>query len=239
MSWPTGYNDQGVYDIKLEVSDGNLNITKRLKLRVMNTNRAPVFTGEASVLATENSQYKTLLKATDQDGDSLDYKLVTGPNGMAIDAKRGLLTWLPSYDDAGLQFVQIDVADHHGAKDSMTFSLQVKNLNRSPIVKNPGVIHTQEDALMRVSLLAADPDGDPLNYRLISGPKGLRLQSTDAVLTWVPSYQQGGKHPVHLVVSDGKKEVALKLWVQVKNSNRAPKINTVSLFNGKEGEKYQ
>jgi Putative Ig domain len=51
---------------------------------------------------------------------------------------------------------------------------------------------------------AVDPDGDPLTYRLVAGPKGMQIDPTTGLLTWNPDADQVGRYEIEVEVSDGR-----------------------------------
>ncbi len=57
--------------------------------------------------------YSYTVKASDGDGDELTYSLETGPPGMSIDPKSGLLRWTITPDTAGRHQVRVAVTDGH------------------------------------------------------------------------------------------------------------------------------
>jgi hypothetical protein len=51
---------------------------------------------------------------------------------------------------------------------------------------------------------AIDLDGDRgLEFHLIEGPPGMRIEAHDGTLTWRPGSDQGGRHSVRVEVRDG------------------------------------
>ena len=52
-------------------------------------------------------------------------------------------------------------------------------------------------------VVATDPDGDDLEYTLLSGPAGMVLDAGSGILTWWVTSQEIGGHPVTVQVSDG------------------------------------
>ncbi len=57
--------------------------------------------------------YSYAVKAADRDGDELTYSLESGPPGMSIDPKSGLLQWKITADAAGTHQVRVAVSDGH------------------------------------------------------------------------------------------------------------------------------
>jgi len=61
--------------------------------------------------------------AIDPDDDPLTYSLITGPNGMIINTKTGLLTLQIKKEHAGTHIIEIEVKDSQGSKDLQKYSL--------------------------------------------------------------------------------------------------------------------
>jgi hypothetical protein len=66
--------------------------------------------------------------AIDPDGDhSLEYHLLEGPDGMAIEPHEGTLTWLPGSDQNGRHTVRLEVRDGRGGVRQQVFDLHVRH----------------------------------------------------------------------------------------------------------------
>jgi RHS repeat-associated protein len=61
----------------------------------------------------------------------------------------------------------------------------------------PGVAYTYGAA-------ASDPDGDPLQFSLLAGPSGMKVDAATGQVTWSPQPADLGTHDVALRVSDGR-----------------------------------
>jgi len=61
-------------------------------------------------------------------------------------------------------------------------------------------------------LAASDPDGDPLTYKLVSGPPDMFLDPNTLTLTWYVTSEDIGAHPVVLEVDDGAGGVAVQMF---------------------------
>jgi hypothetical protein len=60
---------------------------------------------------------------------------------------------------------------------------------------------------------AIDPDRDPIQYSLVDGPAGLQIDPATGLVTWSPTAEQIGFHPVTLEASDGRGGVADQMYV--------------------------
>ena len=75
------------------------------------TNGAPVITSTPVTGATENAKYTYDVDATDPDGDTLIFSLITNPSGMSISSTYGLISWTPTIAQLGLNNVTVNVSD--------------------------------------------------------------------------------------------------------------------------------
>ncbi|HXY55168.1 MAG TPA: putative Ig domain-containing protein [Nitrospirota bacterium] len=67
--------------------------------------------------------YSYQAQAEDPDGDPLTYALVSGPSGMNIDPKTGLVTLKITKEHAGTHRIEISAEDPQGSKASQIYSL--------------------------------------------------------------------------------------------------------------------
>ena len=74
----------------------------------------------------EGSLFTYQVKASDPDGDSLAYSIKTGPPGMLIDPKTGLVQWKVPPDFKGKAPFTVSVSDGHSGEaiQSLTFTLR-------------------------------------------------------------------------------------------------------------------
>lgn len=74
---------------------------------------------------------------------------------------------------------------------------------------------------LELTLVAEDPDGDPLVVQALGLPPGASFDPALRRLSWTPTLAQAGVHVVVLSVSDGRKEATRALSFTVVR-NRAP-----------------
>ena len=51
---------------------------------------------------------------------------------------------------------------------------------------------------------AIDPDGDTLDYYVPVAPPGMAINQVSGIVSWVPTANQIGDHPVEVIVEDGE-----------------------------------
>ena len=121
------------------------------------------------------------------------------------------------------------IAVHVRATDGEVWSAVAKS-GEIAIGNTPPDIHSnppslEADGSFRYIIRAADRDpGDQLEYALRTAPRGMRVNTSDGIVTWIPDEEQAGRHEVELVVSDGKGGEAVQSFVLalVANSSAPP-----------------
>jgi hypothetical protein len=75
--------------------------------------------------SVEKSTYIYQVKANDPDNDPLTFTLKSGPKGMEMDKKTGLIRWEIRNEDKGSHSVEIEVTDDAGAKSIQRYNLMI------------------------------------------------------------------------------------------------------------------
>jgi hypothetical protein len=75
--------------------------------------------------SVEKTTYLYQVGADDPDKDPLTYTLKSGPKGMEMDKKTGLIRWEIRKEDKGNHSVEIEVSDEAGAKSIQRYSLNI------------------------------------------------------------------------------------------------------------------
>jgi hypothetical protein len=77
-------------------------------------------------------------------------------------------------------------------------------VNRPPIIEPVHVTNLLEGRRYETTVVAKDPDADPVTFTLEQGPDGMTLDAKSGVLQWIPP--EGTVQPVHIVISASDKE---------------------------------
>ncbi len=75
--------------------------------------------------SVEKTTYLYQVGADDPDNDPLTYTLKSGPKGMEMDKKTGLIRWEIRKEDKGNHSVEIEVSDEAGAKSIQRYNLTI------------------------------------------------------------------------------------------------------------------
>ena len=89
-------------------------------------NYSPVITTLPDTVAYTDSLYKYQVSASDNNGDTLTFKLSTAPFFLGIDSTTGLVQGTPASGDEGEHTVVVLVEDGNGGTDTQIFTLTVQ-----------------------------------------------------------------------------------------------------------------
>ncbi len=76
-----------------------------------------------------------------------------------------------------------------------------KDRNNPPVILSEPVTVAYVGKEYRYQVVAQDPDGDELTYKLDHAPEGMIVDAESGLITWIPTAE--GKYYVRVVVTDG------------------------------------
>ena len=125
LEWTPTADQLGNHTVRLEATDSKAVAFQEFKVSVtlVAPNHMP------SIERIENRSIRAgdvlslQVKASDQDGNALQYSILDGPSGIGIDEK-GLLTWKTKSTDMGVYNITVKVSDKNGSTTS-SFTLTV------------------------------------------------------------------------------------------------------------------
>jgi hypothetical protein len=165
----------------------------------------PTITPVSSKTVAEGDSLLFTVIATDPNGLTMTFSGRNFPAGATIGSSTGQFAWKPTYAQAGSYSPLIKVTDTGGAADSITISITVTNVNRKPVFNAISAKTARDYDTLSVTLVATDPDNDPLTYSLLSvSPTASTTPAvTGSTLKWVPAFADTGKtYSVTVRVSD-------------------------------------
>ena len=239
IQWTPEQGDVGSYTITVEVNDGDNAIEQSFTLTVSaRDNTPPVITSSPVLEATEEQSYEYQLTALDNENDSFGFSLASGPLGLSVSFD-GLVQWTPNEGQAGTHEVTVEVIDGLGAAGTQSYTISVSaKPNNAPEILSAPVTTVNEDALYQYTVLATDPEGTNLTYRLVEAPTGLAL--TDNVLNWTTTFDDSGEYPVTIEVEDAEGATASQTFLlTVVDINRPPLFTSVPTLTVAENTLYQ
>jgi regulation of enolase protein 1 (concanavalin A-like superfamily) len=183
-------------------SDGKLQTeTVTVSITVRTMNDAPTAAGQ--VLTTlEDQAVGILLQAGDKDGDPLEYHFAQYPANGGLGGTPPNLTYVPKRDFAGTDTFSFYVNDGTTDSETATVTIEVTPVNDAPVVMSR-MVSTPSDVPLAITLFTKDPDGDTLQYRIVSQPMKGRLSGTAPNLTYTPNPRVSGSDSLSYQVNDG------------------------------------
>ena len=194
---------------------------------VETSNVPPTISNQTVTISEDNTGEPITLRATDEDGDSLNYMITAlpkdgklyngvGTNGGEItsasddDPYRLIsdqVTYVPSTDYNGPDSFEFLANDGTKNSNPATVSITVTPVNDAPRMLAPPVLQipTYEDAapLPLPIPAAVDVDGDTLTYT-VSGPQHGTLSGTAPPFTYRPNPDYNGADSVTIKANDGQ-----------------------------------
>lgn len=194
-------------------------------------NHSPKFTSVLSATTIdEMKSFNFQFSASDTDGDTLKYKLSTGPNGVVL-SDSGKLSWTPSESQGPGEYpFTVEVHDRFGGFEEVGFKITVREVNVAPLLTIPNTAIVNEDSLFILLLTATDSDIPPnkLSYSILSGIQpGMKLVDSlgNHYLKWKPSFIQAGQYNVVIkITDDGTPNLSDQktIIITVRNVNHPP-----------------
>ncbi len=224
ITWtPTYQQASQTYMVIINVSDGMDFDTQIFSITVMNVNDKPTIISTPNVSANENTHYVYDVNAVDIDiGDWLIYSLDTAPIGMSIDSFTGLITWVPTNDQVGDNYVIVNVTDSANTFVTQEFTLIVAISNDAPVLEAIGPQVATEGVTFSYNVRAVDIDvGDTLTFS--DDTDLFDINSNTGNITFVPSNDDVGIYTIKIMVKDSDGAIAFEnVLFTVNNVNNIP-----------------
>jgi len=167
-------NYNGSDSFSFQVNDGyGGTATATVSLTVNSVNDPPVAYDDAAVTKEDTPvTIDVLANDRDIDGDALTIASVSSPAHGTATILGDEIRYTPDSGYAGSDSFTYTVSDGHGGTDTATVSVTINPVNHPPVAYDDS--YTADcfgSADTHIILQAEDPDGDPLNYIIVSGPQ--------------------------------------------------------------------
>jgi hypothetical protein len=118
--------------------------------------------------------------------------------------------------------LRVTVTDPLGGQTIDDTTIEVNN---PPLSAAAGPIFARPGEALAHSLIATDPDGDPVRYTLLRGPEGMTIGRDDGRLQWLAD--GGGSQVVRVAIEDvhGLRGKDLELQVEVGEGDRSSAVS--------------
>lgn len=241
-------DSKGAYDIQT--------YTLTVKNIVPPTNKPPVITSAPVKSVKEGEEYRYHIKATDPEGQTIRYSIVSAPSWLKIvRSDTGIVSGTAPFVDENTPFtVKVKATDSKGAFGTQTYTLTVKNIdepepepeNHAPVISAIPNQAINERTEYSFDVQAIDPDEDKLTYSLTEAPNWIDIdENTGEITGTAPSVDENTPFIVEVKVSDGELSDYDTYILTVKNIdepepiNHAPKITSTPVKSVDEKEEYE
>merc|ERR1712000_548227 len=169
-----------------------------------NTNDAPIVSNQ-DVELDANSSIVITLQASDVDGDSLTYNIVSEPQHGSFSGYAPALTYTPQEDYSGTDSFTYTANDGEIDSEVATVSITVTAVNLAPLAQGQELT-VEMDQVLALVLLATDTDSEveSLTYQIASQPQYGTLSGTAPDLTYTPEAGYSGTDSFTFSVNDGE-----------------------------------
>lgn len=149
---------------------------------------------------TSGSTVRAITQGQDADGDSLKFKYKWYVNDLPVAGESESLVLSGVRKGA---WVHVSVTPNDGFADgAWKESSRYQVVNGPPVVKSPVPTTIPPTMMLRHTIVAVDPDGDPMTFTLSKGPPGMILKGS--TIEWqVPESAIGTRVEVVVTISDG------------------------------------
>jgi hypothetical protein len=199
ITWTPSASQVGSNSVTLSV---NSSVTQSWTITVGATavNGPPSITSTPGLEASVGTMYAYNLTGTDPHNYSLNWKLLSGPNGMSVDPNLGTLRWLPLWFQAPTQSVTVQAVNSYGDLATQSWTIAVEGVNLPPVITSEPVMVCAASAFY-YQVQASDPDGDALQYSFSASPIYMTISSTGLLTDTIRL--TAGTYPITVTVSDG------------------------------------
>src|SRR5690606_37514936 len=232
----------------VRVSDGELHDDITVNVTVEAVNDAPQITSTPSLSAAESVLYQYQASASDVDGPSATWSLLSGPAGMTVSAG-GLVQWTPPENgaDPWTANVQLQVSDGD-LSDTQDFTINVTPENNAPVIAegdsvNVSMSEDSDPTAFALTLNATDADSTTLTWSVsTAASNGTAVASgtgNSKAIQYTPNADYAGSDSFVIRVSDGTLSDDITVNVTIESVNDAPTITSTAITSATEGQAYQ
>jgi hypothetical protein len=183
-------------------SDGTMDsVPATISLSVTPLNDPPMATDQTFSQAQDTTVIFTL-SATDVDGDTLTYTIVTPPAHGALSGTAPNLTYTPAFNYRGADALVFSASDGQIASNQATISFDMIAVSHPPVA-NDQAVALAEDSAANIMLVASDLDGDVLSYAIVTPPAHGSLAGIAPNLTYTPGPDYHGPDSFAFKTNDG------------------------------------
>lgn len=199
-------------------------------LTVTGDNNPPVLASSSAVSLNEDTVHNfTLSPATDLDGDSLTYSIISGPShgtlSQCLEGTADLTcTFNPTDNYFGTDSFTFQAYDGFNYSSPQTVTLTINAVNDPPVIAATQTLSTDEDTALNFSLNeATDVENQALTYSVVTTPAHGTVSCATRNCTYTPDANYFGSDTFTYKANDGSLDsVIVTATITVNSVNDAP-----------------
>jgi len=222
--------DSFTFKVNDGLSSGDPSSAATVSITITPVNDAPVAVAQ-SVTTDEDVAKPVVIAATDVDGDTLNYILVTPPTKGALSGTAPNLVYTPTANANGNDLFTFKVNDGKSDSVGATVAITIIPVNDAPVAVAQSISATKNTARSVVLGESTDVDNDSLTYTVLTQPTHGTLSGSGKDRSYTPNSQYVGSDSLTFKVSDGTVEsgvVTINISVQDKNDPPVAIAQTIS-----------
>ena len=185
LTYTPNANFNGSDSLTFTVDDGNGgSASGSVNLSVNAVEDAPTADDQSLSLLEDNSLALTL-SGIDNDGDTLNFTVTSGPSNGSLSGTAPNLSYTPVANYNGGDSFIFSAADGNGGSATGTVSLNVNAVNDAPTADSQSLT-IMEDSTLALILSGDDLDGDSLSFSITTNPSNGTLTGTAPNLSYTP-----------------------------------------------------
>ena len=233
--WKPMHNNAGEYISSVKASDGLLESSLSINIKVIKDNRAPTIKLDAdNIKVNEGQEINLEVKVKDMDNDNITISLNNLPSGASLNGN--VFSWTPDYtevtnktnnwwnnfigkypslnkkfnDEETVHWLEFSAFD--GEIETIhPMKVTVKNFNLAPMIidylpVNEQAYFVNEPVLFHIA--AKDSDGDPLQFKWDFGIEQKKIETSNTIER---KFTSPGIKKVKVTISDGRLSIE-KEW---------------------------
>jgi len=157
-----------------------------------------------------------------------------GKGGSVTTNKDGTLTYTPKANFYGTDTFTYTVMDRAGETDTATVTIEVAGTNDPPVITSRPVTKAMVGVLYSYNVRVEEPDKeDMLTYSLVAQPAGMKIDSLNGLIQWMPVETQETTYNVVVKVVDSNSTPASDTQEFTVSVNPTPpKTATLTIVDG-------
>ena len=233
----TDYESVTQYAFNISASDGENITTEVITVNIDNINdNEPEIISSATFNADENQTNIGKIEASDADGDSLTYSIVSAD--IVIDSN-GVLTFLtpPDYETQTAYNATVGVTDGFFSA-TQQITVNIGNLeDNAPVYTGANEFFVDENQTAIGTVTATDADGSDLSFS-ISNPD-ISIDNATGIMAFVsaPDYEQQTEYSETIQITDGTLTTNADINIFINNLNdNTPELTSGTTYSADENQ---